>query len=186
MPERVLQIFRDGRRFNPKIETKLLDGYQGNTQTLKIMAQMVRDDRTQIDLRRFVERQILGRIPGHRFTAEIKAMFDFCQKKILYRKDPAKVERIADLWSCLFALNRDSPEGDCSIKSVALATMLAMFGNKPNFVIIKQNPHSTNFNHVFVETEIDGKLAPLDPTPEDKPIFYEAKSLKREVFPIFD
>jgi hypothetical protein len=163
MPERVLQIFRDGRRFRPKTETKLLDGYQGNLQTLEIMAQMVRDDRTQIDLRRFVERHILGKIPGHRFEAEIEAMFNFCQKKILYRKDPAKVERVADLWSCLFALNRDSPEGDCSIKATALATMLAMFGNKPNFVIIKQNPHSTNFNHVFCEVEIAGEMKTLDP-----------------------
>lgn len=182
---RVLQVFRDGRRFEPQTQEPLLDGYQGNLQTVRIMAKMVKEDRTQLDLRRFVEREILKTVKGQNFAEEISRIFNFCQKKILYRKDPVKVERVADLWSCLYALNDRRPEGDCSIKSVALATMLALYGHKPSFVLIKQNPHSTNFNHIYVEIELNGQIFALDPTPEDAPQGYEPKFLKKQIYRIF-
>lgn len=185
MSERILQIWRGGKKYKPKTEIQLLGGYQGNLQTLKIMADMVRGDRTQKDLRNFVERHILNKIPGHHFTAEIKAIFDYCQQEIIYRKDPVKVERVADLWSCLYALNPDYPEGDCGIKSVALATMLALFGHNPAFAIIKQDANAINFNHVYCEVEIDGEWKPLDPTPEDKPAFWEAENFVKERHLIF-
>lgn len=182
---RILQIFRDGKRFKPITQTALLDGYQGNLQTLEIMSQMVKEDRTQKDLRRFVERNILKDVKGQNFDKEIKRIFAFCRDEILYRKDPVQVERIADLWSCLYSLNESQPEGDCSIKSTALATMLAIFGHKPCFAIVKTNKDDFNFSHVYVEVEIDGKLFALDPTPEDFKPFTEVSAAVKERHLIF-
>jgi hypothetical protein len=182
---RILQIFRDGKRFKPIEQQKLLDGYQGNLQTLGIMSRMVREDRTQKDLRRFIERNILKDVKGQNFDKEIKRIFEFCRDEILYRKDPVQVERIADLWSCLYALNENQAEGDCSIKSVALATMLAIFGHKPCFAIVKAEKDDLNFSHVFVEVEIDGEFYALDPTPEDSKPFTEISAAVKERYLIF-
>jgi hypothetical protein len=189
MAKRVLQIFRDGLT-GEKIELiePLKDGEQGNFQTLGYMAEIVRNDRTKADLRRFVLREIVGSdVKGHDFDTEIKRIFEFTQKQIVYRKDPVNVERVMDIWSTLYGTETDSnysPEGDCGIKSVFLASCLALIGHKPVFVIIKQSQGEA-FNHVYNGVNINGKVKYLDATPEEKPIGYQPKSLQKFIVPIF-
>lgn len=149
------------------------------------MARIVREDRTQIDLRNFVTREIVTGVSGFDERSEIDKCFEFCRDKIRYRKDPVKVERVADLWSCLYYLNNDEPEGDCGIKSVALATTLSLIGYKPFFVVIRQNPMSSSFNHVYCGVELGGKFLPLDPTPEDEPAGFEYEAIQKAMYPIF-
>ena len=57
--KRVLQIFRDGKGKESYLNEPLLDGEQGNLQTLNAMANIVREDRLEPDLRIFVLRQII-------------------------------------------------------------------------------------------------------------------------------
>ncbi len=152
------------------------------------MAEIVRSDREKADLRRFVLREIVGEVGGHDFDNEIKRIFEFAQKQIVYRKDPVQVERVMDIWTTLYGTENDkeySPEGDCGIKSVFLASCLALIGHKPVFVIIKQDKRSNSFNHVYNGVIVDGKVKYLDPTPEDKPIGYEPKYYSKFIIPIF-
>ena len=183
--KRVLQIFLDGRGTQSSLIEPLLDGEQGNLQTLNVMARIVRDDRTQPDLRTFVLREIVGGTRPHDFAAEVDRIFDFAQHEIAYRKDPFAVERVADLWSTLYALDADGPEGDCGIKSTFFATCCALLGHKPFFVVIKQMPGQTSFNHVYNAVLINNELKFYDATPEDKPAGYEPQSWKKFIYSIF-
>ncbi len=183
--KRVLQIFRDGKGREKVLNQPLLDGEQGNLQTLAAMATIVREDRLQPDLRIFVLREIIGGVRGHDFNSEISKIFEFAQKRIVYRKDAFGVERVADLWSTLYALNPNEPEGDCGIKSTFIATCCALLGHKPFFVVIKQRPNQKAFNHVYNAVILDGKLRYLDATPEDQPMGFEAANWKKFLYPIF-
>ncbi len=179
-----LQVWRDGRRSTGAIK-ELRPGEQGTLDTLEIMANMVREDATQPDLRKFLLRYIVGpswRVRGHDHAAELQACFEFAQKGIVYRRDPVGVERVVDMWSTLCALSPGEPEGDCGIKSVFLATCFALLGEIPYFVLITQSPRDTTFRHVYVALS-DGRH--FDPTPEDEPAGFEAPFLKRVYYEIF-
>lgn len=182
--KRELLIFRDG---NPKryLTTPLLVGEQGNIQTLNVMAQIVREDRTQPDIRNFILREIVGDVRGHDFEGEIEACFRYARDRITYRKDPIHCERVADIWSTLYALNPREPEGDCGIKSTFFATCVAALGHRPFFRVIKQHPNQSNFNHVYVSVVVNGKLKPYDPTPEEMPSGREVASWAKFDFAIF-
>jgi len=182
--KRVLQIFRDGRKTLSYLNQPLLDGEQGNLQTLDAMAQIVREDRIEPDLRIFVLREIVGGIRGHDFAGEIERIFEFAQRRITYRKDPFNAERVADIWSTLYALNPNEPEGDCGIKSTFFASCCAILGHKPFFVVIKQRPNQKAFNHVYNAVLLDGELKYYDATPEDAAAGWQAPSVKKFLYPI--
>ena len=183
--KRVLQIFRDGRKRESYLNVPLKDGEQGNFQTLDVMARIVREDRLQPDLRAFVLREIVGDVAGHNFGGELNAIFDFCQHRIVYRKDPFNVERVADLWSTIYALDPNNPEGDCGIKSTCFATCCALIGYKPFFVVIKQDARQTSFNHVYNGVISNGQKQYFDATPEDKPAGWQVPSAVKIEYPIF-
>jgi hypothetical protein len=183
--KRVLQIFRDGKQGFSYLNEPLLDGEQGNLQTLDAMATIVREERLQPDLRVFVLREIVGSVRGHDFAGEVGKIFEFAQRRIIYRKDAFNVERVADVWSTLYALNPNEPEGDCGIKSTFFASCCAILGHKPFFVVIKQRPEQQAFNHVYNAVWLGGELQYFDATPEDKPAGFEAASWRKYVYPIF-
>jgi hypothetical protein len=185
MPKRVLQIFRDGKTHSRSLIQPLLDGEHGNMQTLAEMAKIVREDRLEPDLRIFVLREIVGDTRGHDFDGELNRIFDFAQHRITYRKDPVNVERVADIWSTLYALNPNEPEGDCGIKSTFFASCAAILGHKPFFVVIKQRPEQKAFSHVYNAVSLNGELKFYDATPEDLPAGWEAKAGAKLLIPIF-
>lgn len=184
--KRWLQIFRDGKGHTCYLKMPLADGEQGNLQTLAVMAKIVNEDRIQPDLRRFVLQEIVGKVNGHDVIGEADACFEFARDRITYRRDPVGVERVADVWSTLYALNPDEPEGDCGIKSLFLATCLAAIGHRPVFVIVKQSAKQRAFNHVYV-ADILGQndIRYYDPTPQDAPPNSEIRSDVKYFYPIF-
>ena len=183
--KRVLQIFRDGHKRESYLNVPLAEGEQGNMQTLEAMARIVREDRLEPDLRNFILREIVGDVRGHDFTGEMDAIFQFARDCIIYRKDPWQVERVADVWSTLYALNPGGPEGDCGIKSLFIATCFATLGHKPFFAVIKQRPDQKTFNHVYNSVAVDGRMMHFDATPEDKPAGWEVESFEKFYYPIF-
>jgi hypothetical protein len=182
---RALLIFRDGKKHESSLTLPLADGEQGNMQTLAAMAQIVREDRLESDLRIFVLREVVGDVRGHDHLGELRRCFEFARDRITYRRDPWGVERVADIWSTLYALNPETPEGDCGIKSMFLASCAAILGFRPSFVVIKQRPDQRAFNHLYVGIPIEGKMTYFDPTPQDAPIGWEVKSYSKFLYPIF-
>lgn len=184
--KRWLQIFRDGNGKTCYLKGPLADGEQGNMQTLSVMSHIVNEDRLQPDIRHFVLREIVRRVPGHDIIGEADAAFEYARDRIVYRRDPVGVERVADLWSTLYALNPSEPEGDCGIKSLFLATCLAAIGHRPVFVIVKQSAKQRAFNHVYVGDVIGpNDIRYYDPTPIDYRPNQEIKSAVKMMFPIF-
>ncbi len=183
--KRVLQIFRNGKEKIRYLNQPLLDGEQGNLQTLAEMAKVVIEDRLEPDLRIFVLREIVGDVRGHDSEGELDAIFRFARDRITYRRDPFNVERVSDIWSTLYALNPNEPEGDCGVKSLFFASCAAILGYKPYFVVIKQRPGQRAFNHVYNAVLLDGEMKYFDATPEDKPAGWEVDSYKKFVYPVF-
>lgn len=183
--KRVLQIFRDGRDEIRYLNQPLLPGEQGNVQTLAAMAEIVREQRLQPDLRVFVLREIVRDAAGHDSLDELRRCFQFAQQRITYRRDPFNVERVADIWSTLYALNPNEPEGDCGIKSGFFAACAAMLGYKPFFVVIKQRPTQPAFNHVYGAVLVDGVMRYYDPTPPNEPAGWEAGAAVKYLYPVF-
>ncbi len=189
--QRVLQIFEDGHERSGSLNVIDLEpGEQGNLQTLEAMAEIVRHDSREPDLRTFVLREIVRGVPGHDSIGECDAVFRYARDQIVYRQDPVGVERVADMWSTLYALKPSGreiyqPEGDCGIKATFIATCFALLGHRPEFVVIKQRENQRAYNHVYNAVIVDGELRHYDATPEDKPPNWEAANFEKRYFTIF-
>lgn len=185
--KRVLQIIRDGDKSERNLTIPLLDGEQGNMQTLQAMADIVIADRISPDLRLFILREIVGDVRGHDAAGEVEKIFEFAQRHITYRQDPVGVERVADVWSTLYALNPQEykPEGDCGIKSLFIASCCATLGHRPYFVVAKQRKNQRAFNHVYNAVIVGGEFRYYDATPEDKPAGWHVDAYETGVFEIF-
>ena len=183
--KRELQIFRDGDRRNEFLIEPLHPGEQGNLQTVRLMAEIARQDAAMPDIRAFVNREIVRSVSGFDDKGEVAACFEFCRDQIRYRKDPANVERVADLWSAMYALNTEDPEGDCGIKSLALLTCLGAIGYKPFLVVVKQKVRATAFNHVYCGLMLNNQYHALDPTPEEFVAGEEVQFWERKKFLVF-
>lgn len=152
-------------------------------QTLDAMAEIVREDRTDRVLRSYVLNEIVGDVRGHDSLGEVTRIFEYARDRITYRRDPFGVERVIDPWS---VVHMDKPEGDCGVKSLFIASCCAVLGYKPYFVVIKQTPNQTAFNHVYNLVLVGGAMQYLDATPEDAKPGEQARSVVKKIYPIFD
>lgn len=159
----------------------LLDGIPGTLQTLEIMAQAIRSDAVNPTVRQ-IALQIVRDCPGHAFDCEIQKLFDYVQKRIVYRHDPINLERVQDTIRTVQVFKT----GDCDDKIVALAGLLGSIGHISRLVVIGQSSRS-QFGHVFLEvlTKKKGWIS-LDPTPEDAPIGFEGQAVIRHTYDIWD
>jgi hypothetical protein len=181
----VLQVWRNGR-----VETKphivpLKPGDLGTVQALDEMAAIIRADTQRPDVRRFIHGKITSRVRGHDQLGEIRACFNFARDRLVYRRDPFGVERVADFYSTLEALNPGEPEGDCGIKSTILCTSLAVCGFAPYLAVIKQTPDDCGFKHVYVSLRWGGQEMPLDPTPLSERPGWAPRHLVKRYYEIF-
>jgi transglutaminase-like putative cysteine protease len=181
---RILRIFRDGRKHERELRQQLPPGAQGNLETLAVMKKIVLEDSKENDLRAYVMREIIG-LDKQTLPEQVNAAFYYCRDKIIYEQEKEGFETVADLWSCIYALNPLHASGDCVLKSVALATCLSYLNLKPKFVAIQQIPDVTFFNHVFVIVEINGVSVVLDPTPPQFRVGDELQSFSQLYYQIF-
>lgn len=178
---RVLRIYRDGRRHEKVLTRQLPVGAKANLETLLVMKQIVNEDAKETDIKNFVFREIIG-LDKKTLPAQIEAAYRFCQKQIKYESEADGFETVCDLWSALY--RKSYPAGDCSIKSVSLATCLSYLGLKQEFVAVQQIPNAKFYNHVFLCCFLDGKRIYLDPTPDRFNVGDKLPSFNRLHLPI--
>lgn len=163
---RILQIYRNGFRTGVR-EIQLPVGAEANLITLSEMANIVREDSQYNDLKNYVFREIIG-LENKSLNEQVEAAFEYCRDRIVYSEEKDGKETVADLWSAIYSFNRNQAQGDCAIKSVALATCLSFLNFKPYFVAIQQIPNANFYNHVFVAIlDENGNEIGFDPTPPE-------------------
>jgi transglutaminase-like putative cysteine protease len=157
----------------------LLPGTPGTVQTLKAMAELVRRDAQNPEVRDEALAIVAG-VPGHDFRGEIDNCFHFVQHHITYRRDPVEQERVQDTLRTIKVF----PTADCDDKCVCLASLLGSLGHKCRFKVIGKNP--SHYSHVYLEV-LDKKRGwlPLDPTPEQAPSGWEARGYHAAVYEIY-
>lgn len=179
-----LQIIRGN---NAAATYPIPDGIAGNSAALAQMALMVRRDAHDENLRNWVLQNVIfpNRVAGHDVAGEINACLAYCRDQIRYTRDPVDLERIADAWTTI-----ETRAGDCKSKSVLLATMLAILGREPFFMVLSQEPYTRSpqwqFGHVYVGVMFPpGTFLPLDPTPETSKPGWQGEAFVRMRWNIF-
>ena len=158
----------------------LLSGLAGTGQTLRLMAQAVRDGAADPWIRQRAL-EIVSACGGHQFDCEVRALFTYCRDQITYRRDPVQNEWVQDAKRTMAVFGT----GDCDDKCVCLATLLGALGHKARFVCVGKDAH--NYSHVYVEVRTKrGDWIPLDPTPEQAHAGWETRGLHRAVYDIWD
>ena len=159
----------------------LAPGVAGTEQTLRRMAEFVRRDARDLELRKVAARVVAG-CPGHDFEGEVKALFEYVRDRITYRRDPVSAEMVQDARGTLAA-----GVGDCDDKATLLSTLLATLGHRSRFrVLAFRETQPVNWQHVLLEVELRGRgWIPLDPTPERSQLGQRAKSKMSRAYQIW-
>jgi transglutaminase-like putative cysteine protease len=160
--------------------TKLAAGTPGVEETLRQMARLVRYSAVDPRVRDFAI-NLVRDCRGHDFECEIRTCFEYVQRRITYRRDPASDERVQDARRTIFNFGT----GDCDDKVVVLASLLAVLGHKSRFVVC--GFHSDDYSHVYLQVFISGQgWVSLDPTSETAAIGWQADAPFTATFQIFD
>lgn len=175
-----LQIYQNNE---PTFNGLVRDGVQGNLDVLWRMIDIVRNtvilDKGFEDFVKQLEHD--SGLNAYSDPEKIFTFFyDFIKKHISYIPDKeGKTESIKDARTTL----RDE-YGDCDDLSILSASILAVLGYEPFFVISKY-PESNNFTHVYTAVYVKGKRYVFDNAFPEGSLNSEAEMDKQE-FGVFD
>ena len=166
----------------------LRKGREGSLQTAVEMAKLVRRDTVSDEgLENFaVDLVLKAGLDSHaRAEDVIDVLFRYVQK-IPYIYDPAGSFDSINSARHTLAKGR----GDCDDLAVLLATLLALVGYKPRFVLAKYKQVTEGFDHVYVDVIISDKSGErrvaLDPCSRSHGSGWESSAaIERLTFPIF-
>lgn len=152
------------------------------------MAKLVRHDTVSDEgLERFTVNKIIAAGLDSHARAEdvIDVIFRFVQS-IPYIYDPAG--SFDSVQNARHTLAKGY--GDCDDLSVLLATMLALVGYKPRFVLARYKQATLGFDHVYVDVVISDKAGErriaLDPCSRSHGMAWESRAaIEKLTFPIF-
>lgn len=137
---------------NPVLPAKLTaipDGNAGTAETLNWMARFAKAGRVNPFVAQ-VAREVLieSGVNQKAWPEYVRAIGGFVRDRILYVRDPVKVERVQTPEATL-----KLKTGDCDDKATLVAAMLESVGIPTRFVAIAKRPIG-GFSHVYVEAQI--------------------------------
>lgn len=142
----------------------MLPGVRGVRQTLRAMRAMVNEARASAVIRQTA----IGLIwlePEREPLHEVAAIFDFVRDRIRYVRDVLDVETLSTPEKTLA-----QRIGDCDDQATLLAALLESVGYPTRFVVAAYTLRD-QFEHVYLQVEIDGVWLDADPT-EKEPLGY--------------
>jgi hypothetical protein len=174
----------------------LQPGADGVRQTVRAMAELVRDNCASPELRRWVHEQLhAAGVAPHDHESEIEWAYWHAQNKIEFRRDPVGEEHLTNPLRILDQLRNPAryrgvpPAEDCDGKSVWFACLLGAMGHRARFVVTERGDGA--FTHVYCEFfwPRTREWIPADPTPQFdgwKPaIGWEPPAARRHQFSIW-
>ena len=130
------------------------------------------------------------KIPSHHYLDECRAIAQFVQKHVIYRRDPLHSELLQDPIMMMKRIDRDGKcEGDCDDMSLLIACLILSVGGEPFFRAVRYGKQSGHYNHIYVVCyDRNGKnqlmRIALDAIIKDKPIGYEVPHTSGDEFSV--
>lgn len=165
---------------------RLSPGKPGSLQTAAMMASLVRDAAVKDKPLEMEATRILtaNGLDSHSDPYEIAdTILRYVQKNFIYIHDPAGAfDSVGSARQVML-----EGKGDCDDLSVLLASLLALVGFKPRFVLAKYKETTDGFDHVYVDLELPQGRVALDPSTRRHGIGWESsRAIERIAYPIFD
>ncbi len=132
------------------------DGLAGIKATLACMTNLVRESKTEPEIRRLAN-VLTQNLNQKDFRGEVENIFLFVQNDIRYLQDVADVETLQTP-----VVTLEESAGDCDDKSTLLAALLESINHKTRFVAVGFDGEP--ISHVYVETRIGRDWVPMDAT----------------------
>lgn len=98
-------------------------------QTLRWMAEFIRQGQYDHRLREFVEREIVGELFPHDYLSEYAAILNWVRGNIRYMRDPRTVEQVKTP-----AVVLETRTGDCDDMSVLIGALVGLVGGQVRLV----------------------------------------------------
>ena len=160
-------------------------GKQGSLQTAWQMARLVREDTIRDEgLQRWAAEQLMkAGLDSHSDKRAILNLLLELTKTVTYIHDPAGAfDAVSSARQTLL-----KGSGDCDDLSVLLATLMALLGFQPRFVLARYKEKTKGYDHIYVDTVLpNGDRVVLDPSARTHGIDWESpRSIERLTFPIF-
>lgn len=141
--------------------------YQKDNNVINTVNKMIEMLRNPVQLayaRKFVEDILRYTDYSKNKIKDVIRIFNFLKNKVRFLKDIYKVETIKTPKHLIEELKtKGRIVGDCDDLSMLLATFLKVIGYPVRFVITAVG-NSLQYNHIYVEVNIDDKWYPLDLT----------------------
>lgn len=134
------------------------DGKAGAYHTVGLMRAMVQDAKISPEVLQCAH-SLIGLSPQHGEATEADTLFRFVRDDVRYIPDVLGVETLTEP---AYVLARMS--GDCDDKATLLAALLESVGKPTRFVLAGYTPEHREYEHVYLQTLIDGEWLTMDPS----------------------
>lgn len=122
---------------------ELANGAAGTRQTLRLMADLIRQGREALPVREMAK-TLVRQLPQKDYMGEIAAVHAFVRDRVRYTRDIRNVETLHTAERLL-----QDRQGDCDDKAILVAAMLESIGHETQLVAI--GPSKQHFVHVFAQ-----------------------------------
>ena len=134
------------------------EGVAGSLHTVALMRSMVEASKIAPEVLQ-ASHSIVGLAPQHGEESEARTLFEFVRDDVRYVPDVLGVETLTEP---AYVLQRLS--GDCDDKATLLAALLESVGRPTRFVLAGYTPGNREFEHVYLQTLVNGEWITADPS----------------------
>jgi hypothetical protein len=165
--------------------TYVRDGIRGN---LDVIARMIELTRSSVVLDKGFEDFVKQLVAEKGYNAHTPTdqlftfLYDYFHNAVAYIQDVAgRTEQIKDARTTI-----QDGYGDCDDHAILTATALAMLGYEPLFVAGKYSSDSSQFEHIYTITYVNGERYVFDTTLPDGKLNKEIPAIELREYAIFD
>ncbi len=149
---------RLGDETGSPILATIASGRQGTYETLRLMAQLVREYKRNPTIRDMAI-QLTSGLDDKDYAGEVRCCYEYVRDNIRYQLDVADTETLHTP-----DLTLEQLAGDCDDKATLLCSLLESIGHKTRLRAVGFAKDQGEFSHVLADTKIGQSWIPLETT----------------------
>lgn len=88
-------------------------------------------------------------VPSHYYADEARAIGQFVQAKVRYRKDPDGFEQLQTPELLVSEIQAGTAQGDCDDMALLTSALLLSIGHQPSYAMVRYDSPSGAYAHIY-------------------------------------
>lgn len=93
--------------------------------------------------------RLILNLPSHHYLDEARAIGEYVQAKVRYRKDPEGYEQLQTPELLIRSIQAGTAQGDCDDMALLCSALLLSIGHNPSYAMVRYGAVSGPYAHIY-------------------------------------